>query len=120
MLQELAELILPQGLLKYFTITSIETEVYDTEERPRGLYIGIEENNELRTHYSHNEYNSKGLVRARIVQDFPVRGQPLYLIITRRRWQHKDSKKLLQNDYTLIAEGSRITKEFSDFLKSGN
>jgi hypothetical protein len=40
-------------------------------------------------------------------------------VIKRRRWCNKVNKNdVLLNDYTFIADGSKMTKELSDFLKS--
>lgn len=119
MTHEIASLLLPKGILEYFEITSIDVQEVDSEQA-KGIYIGLEEKNELRSTYSRDEYLSKGFVPSREVQDFPLRGFPVFLRISRRRWIHKKDKRILQNDYTYIAEGSRITKEFSDFLKYGN
>jgi hypothetical protein len=116
MTHEIASLLLPKGILDFFEITSIDVYEVDSEE-VRGIYIGLEEKNELRSSYLRDEYLSKGFVPSRQVQDFPLRGLPVFLRISRRRWIHKQDKRILQNDYSYIAEGSRITQEFSDFLK---
>jgi len=51
------------------------------------------------------------------VQDFPIRGKAVYLLIRRRKWRHKETKKEIRNNYSFIAEGSRLTQELSAFLK---
>ncbi len=47
------------------------------------------------------------------VIDFPFRGRPMYIRFYRRRWQEKEKKEVLSNDY----EGMKATKEFGAFLK---
>lgn len=77
----------------------------------------MEEQNKLPTGYSTSEYESKGFSSQSMIQDFPIRGKAVYLLIKRRRWRHKETKKEITSDYSFIAEGSKITKELSDFLK---
>ena len=54
------------------------------------------------------------------VQDFPIRGQRVFLKIKRRRWIDTDTEKLVYRDWNLIAKGTRITEEFATFLKEVN
>ena len=52
------------------------------------------------------------------VQDFPIRGKALYLVIKRRRWRLKKDRKVeIKSDYSFISEGSKLTKGIADFLK---
>ena len=116
--QELAEYFLPKGLLEYFTITKIE-EVQDKKSKEIDIHIKLEEINKLRTVNDSSQYESKGFYNPKQIQDFPIRGKAVYLIIKRRRWRHKENKnEVIYNDYTLFAEGSKLTQELSDFLKS--
>ncbi|MDN3607082.1 ISAon1 family transposase N-terminal region protein, partial [Kaistella yonginensis] len=39
------------------------------------------------------------------------------LHIKRRRWTDKNSGKILQRDWNLIAKGTRMTTDFAEFLK---
>lgn len=72
------------------------------------------------TGYLRSDYESKEFLPSSRVQDFPIRGQAVYLVIRRRRWRHKVTKKEIRSDYSFIAEGSKLTQELSDFLKSTN
>lgn len=64
-------------------------------------------------------YESKGFYPLTVIQDFPIRGKAVYLAIKRRRWRHKVRKnEIIHNDYSIIADGSRLTQELSDFLKA--
>ena len=80
--------------------------------------VELEEINIIPKGYDSFLYESKGFYAEKTIQDFPIRGKAVYLKIKRRRWRHKQNKREIQNDYTFIAEGSKITKELSDFLKS--
>lgn len=110
-------LIFPDNLLEYFevkeviTLCSIATkqEIYE---------IKLEEKNRLPEGYNKDEYESKGFLSEKTIQDFPLRGKAVYLLIKRRRWRIKTrDKEDITSDYSFIAEGSKLTKELSDFLK---
>ena len=108
---------LPEKLLEHFAIIELE-ELGCIQTKKMELYINLEEYNILPLGYNSDEYESKGFYTENIIQDFPVRGKAVFLVIKRRRWRHKERKgEIIHNDYSLIAEGSKITKELSDFLK---
>ena len=108
---------LPEKLLEHFAIISVE-ELGCIQTKKMELYINLEENNVLPIGYNQDEYESKGFYNDITIQDFPVRGKSLFLVIKRRRWRHKERKgEIIHTDYSLIAEGSKMTKELSDFLK---
>ena len=108
--------MLPKDLLQHFAVVSIK-ELDDPDADNNLIELHLEEKNKLPQGYLATEYESKGFTRASRVQDFPIRGKSVYLVIKRRRWRHKESKKEIRNDYSFIAEGSRLTQELSDFLK---
>ena len=108
--------ILPKDLLDYFEVKTM-TEIHGKQSDSSHYIIVLEENNILPNGYSDLDYESKGFYKARLIQDFPLRGKAVYLEIHRRRWFHKQEKKYIHRDFTLIAEGTKFTKELSDFLK---
>ena len=111
------EYFLPEELLEHFSITHVE-ELGCVKTKKMFLEIHLEEINELPLGYDSSQYESKGFYPATTIQDFPVRGKAVYLVIKRRRWRHKDRKnEVIHNDYSFIAEGSKLTQELSDFLK---
>lgn len=115
--QELIGYLLPEGLLEYFSITKVE-ELGEVSTKRMIVQIELEEKNQLPDGYNSSEYESKGFYPTKILQDFPIRGKSLYLAIKRRRWRRKDKKnEIIHTDYSLFAEGSKITQELSDFLK---
>jgi len=113
---ELLGHILPEKLLEYFTIISIE-EKEDEKTNKNIIEIQLEEKNQLPAGYSTQDYESKGFSSTSRIQDFPIRGKAVYLLIKRRRWRHKESRKEIKSDYSFIADGTKLTKELSDFLK---
>ncbi len=115
---EITGYFLPKGMLEYFTITNVE-EKLDKLGKDLDLHIELEEKNVIRSGYDSNKYESKGFYATKTIQDFPIRGKAVYLSIKRRRWRNKQNKnEVIHNDYTLFADGSKLTQELSDFLKS--
>ena len=115
--KDLVRYFLPAVLLEHFTITSIE-EKDESSTKSKIIEIGLEEINQIPAGYDSIQYESKGFYPVKIIQDFPIRGKAVYLAIKRRRWRHKNNpNEIIHNDYSLIAEGSKLTQELSDFLK---
>jgi hypothetical protein len=110
-------LFLPDQLLDHFTIKSIK-QLGLLSTKSDCFYIELEENNTLPYGYKNEDYESKGFYKPKSIQDFPIRGKAVYLIIRRRRWRLKTDKKVeIKSDYSFISEGSKLTVELSDFLK---
>lgn len=108
---------LPDGLLLHFDIIDFK-ELGDLESKKDCFFIYLDEKNELPNDYSSSDFESKGFSESTIIQDFPIRGKALYLVIRRRRWRNKLDKNLvIKSDYSFIAGGSKLTVELSDFLK---
>ena len=115
--KEMAKYFLPEDLLKHFNITKIE-ELEDPITKEKVIQIELEEINQIPEGYDSSQYESKGFYPAKLIQDFPIRGKAVYISIKRRRWRNKeDEHDIIHNDYTIVAEGSKLTKELSDFLK---
>jgi len=109
------ESFLPQDLLNYFEIIDFKI-LGDMSTKKDCIYLYLDEKNTPPKEKS--EYESKGFYPYKSIQDFPIRGKSFYLVIRRRRWRHKiDKNKEVKNDYSFIAEGSKLTVELSDFLK---
>ena len=107
---------MPSLLLEYFDISDV-SEKESEETKIKYLQIDLVEKNVIPAGYESSEYESKGFYNVKLIQDFPVRGKAVYLAIKRRRWRHKTEQKEIHNDYSFIADGSKFTKELSDFLK---
>jgi len=111
--------VLPSDLLKYFSVINV-LELGDLSNKSMFIEIHLEEKNSLRSVSPSCEYESKGFRSTSIIQDFPLRGKAVYLKVKRRRWRDKQTRKDLVNDYSFLAEGSKLTKGLSDFLKETN
>ncbi len=106
----LASLVLPQGLLDYFSIVKI-----DQSENLYQFYL--EEINIKPAEYVNERLVSKGFYEEVSVQDFPIRGNKVFLHIHRRRWLNQDTRDIVSRDWNLVAKGTRMTQEFAFFLK---
>jgi transposase len=113
---DLLEEFLPELLLNYFEVVAL-LKLGNIGTKKMEFELHLDESNNLPAGYSTEDYESKGFLPASRVQDFPIRGKAVYLAIRRRRWRHKQTKKEIYNDYSFIAEGSKLTLELSDFLK---
>ena len=108
---------LPQGLLTHFDIVAFK-ELGDLQTKNDCFYIYLDEKNILPKDFKNAEFESKGFYERTIIQDFPIRGKAVYLVIRRRRWRNKFDKSIeVKSDYSFIAEGSKLTVELSAFLK---
>jgi len=67
--------------------------------------------------FSSNLVIAHGFHKEITIQDFPVRGKKVFLHIKRRRWLNKQNKQVVQRDWNLVAQGTRMTVEFAAFLK---
>ena len=102
--------------MEYFIISNYEM-LCSIENKSEYWVIEFEERNELPQEYSSIEYESKGFMESKLIQDFPLRGKAVFLRIKKRRWRHKQTGAIVKRDFTFIADGSKFTQELSDFLK---
>ncbi len=114
---DLLEEFLPDFLLDYFEIVALK-KLGNVSNKQMEFEIHLNEKNVLHNTDSDLTYESKGFLPPRRAQDFPIRGKAVYLVIRRRRWRHKITKKEVSNNYSFIAKGSNLTEDISAFLKS--
>ncbi|WP_421497881.1 ISAon1 family transposase N-terminal region protein [Flavobacterium columnare] len=108
---------LPSGLLDYFDIVDFK-ELGDLSTQKDCFFLYLDEKNTLHSMENSDLYESKGFNERKLIQDFPIRGKAVYLGIRTRRWRKKtDKNQEIKNDYSFVAEGSKLTVELSDFLK---
>ena len=106
----LAKVVLPEGILEYFSISNI----LQSEET---LKIYLNEKNLIPYEYQNDKLSSKGFYEEITVQDFPIRGKEVYLLIKRRRWLNESTGNIVMRNWDLVAKGTRMTKDFAAFLK---
>lgn len=108
--------LFPSELMDCFLITAFQT-LCNVAAKQEYLLIEFEEKNELPKGHSSLDYESKGFMESKLIQDFPLRGKAVFLRIKKRRWRHKQTGAVIKRDFSFIADGSKFTRELSDFLK---
>jgi len=102
---------LPEGILEYFDVSGVR----DLEGR---IEVHLTEKNMHPVEYQKDKLTSKGFFEPVTVQDFPIRGKASYLKIKRRRWLNETRGLVVYRNWDLVANGTRLTKEFAAFLKA--
>lgn len=102
--------------MDYFDISNYEV-LGDIQSKEEFWVIEFTEKNELPKGYNPTEYESKGFMQSKLIQDFPLRGKAVFLRVKKRRWREKLTGTIIKRDYSFISEGSKFTQELSDFLK---
>lgn len=108
--KELAELLLPEGILRYF-------QVSDVVKKDKEYMIYLEELNIHPEQYKGQKLTSKGFYEPVTIQDFPLRGKACFLKVKRRRWLNEDTGQIVMRDWDIVAKGTRMTRDFAIFLK---
>ena len=111
-LYQLAELVFPSELLRYFLIVKIEHSstlfrIHLDEKKEKELLDDV-------------HFESKGFMDSVEVTDFPIRDHKVILVLRRRRWIDTRTGKSfsLPLNIDITASGTRYSKEFGAFLKA--
>lgn len=107
---ELLKLILPEFLINHF-------DLVNSTKNGEVMHLYFEERNINPKEESKGELIAHGFHKQITIQDFPLRGNTVYLHVKRRRWLDKTTKQVVQRDWNLVAQGTRMTTEFAAFLK---
>ena len=102
--------MLPELLITHFDLICHKTE-------DSTLHLYFEEKRDAPKEENHRILIAHGFHKEMVVQDFPLRGNKVYLHIKRRRWLDKTTKEVVQRDWNLVAHRTRMTTEFAAFLK---
>jgi len=108
--QELVKLLLPTEIFDYF-------EIADLVVQDRSVTVFLDERDVKPSAYNGQKLTSKGFHPESIIQDFPIRDKAVFLHVRRRRWLVESTKEVVSRDWDSVAEGSRYTKSFANFLK---
>lgn len=111
-LHKLLRVIFPEVLMEYFDISGWHDDSVKIE-------VWLDEKNYMeRSDYKSGTVISHGFTDEKVIQDFPLRGKPVYLHVRRRRWYDKATGEMFSYTYDdLTAEGTKLTPEFVAFLK---
>ncbi len=108
---------MPAGLLDQFDIEGFEQKPVPDSVGSK-LYIYLTEKNRLGGGYDPSEWESKGFCEPKTIQDFAIRTNLVYLVIKCRRWRNKSNpNRIITNDLSFLAKGTKLTAELSAFLK---
>ena len=106
-------MILPEILVEHF-------ELIKSHQLSGKLNLYFEEKKDITKEFNSRQLISKGFHNEVIIQDFPLRGKHVFLHVKRRRWTDKQTNEILQRDWNVVAQGTRMTTEFASFLKEIN
>lgn len=104
------KLFLPQGMGEYFDLVKVEETEYT-------MVLHLEERNILPSGLNAEDYETKDFLPPKGVLDFPIRGKEVKLMLSMRRWRHKNSGESIKRDWNIVMDGGLVTQEFADFLK---
>ncbi len=105
--------MLPEGLEQFFELKQFE------KDQNKFRIVLIEKN--IIPDDLPKEYQGKVIINTVldniIIDDFPIRGRKGEILLKRRSWKFKGVDKMLKRDIRLTADGTKLEKEFADFLK---
>jgi len=107
---DLLKLILPEFLIEHF-------DLMHSHKEGEVMHLYFEERNIIPLKERKRNIIAHGFHKSITIQDFPLRGNTVYLHVKRRRWLDKDTYEIIQRDWNLVAQGTRMTTEFAAFLK---
>ncbi len=117
--ESLLTLFLPSGVLDYFTIVDYQTSNSNQELFSKYLTIFLEEKAILPEEFNDSSAQASGFMDAREINDYPIRDMLVKLSIKRRRWDViiGGEKRKVSRDWNLVFKGSRMSEDYSAFLK---
>lgn len=108
--------MLPEGLEAFFEVEHFEKA--DTVFR-----ITLAEKNLIPADLP-GKYSGKKVINTVLkpitVDYFPLKGRKTEIIVRRRWWQFEDVDEMFRRVIPLCAEGTKLEREFADFLKEFN
>jgi len=107
----LLKLLLPEEIFEHFDLVEMKE---DTEGK---LIFYLDEKLVRPQNHLDKVLISKGFQEEVEIQDFPLRGKPVYFYVRRRKWTDKQTGKVYSTTWDLTANGTSYTKEFAAFLK---
>lgn len=115
----LLELILPEGILDYFTIVDFKQGNSGQYVYDKTLTLYLEEKDIIPEEYKTNKYKCSGFMESRLITDCPIRSMLVTLSVKRRRWDVEidGQMKKVSRDWNIVAQGTRMSAEYAAFLK---
>lgn len=86
-LHKLLRIIFSEVLMEYF-------DIFGWHDDSSKIEVWLDEKNYMeRFDYKSGTVISSGFIDEKVIQDFPLRGKPVYLHVRRRRWYGKATGK---------------------------
>ena len=117
----LTSFFLPEGMLDFFEVVWEDEESLSSRELKQAivyktvLKVHLDERDN-RTE-EQQDLRPNGFTEATMAADFPIRDRRVELHIRRRRWLTPEGRSVILNIYPLVADGTRYSVEFAEFLK---
>jgi hypothetical protein len=105
----LVAFLLPDFIVSYYELTCVD-KLSDV------LHLYLEEKNYEVCDVAKENLLSKGFLPEITIQDFPIRDKRVFLHVKRRRWLNTNTGQIEQRNWSEVADGTRMTKEFAIFL----
>ena len=80
----------------------------------------MDEKKSLPVEFSSRRVVFNGFTSPKKIQDYPIRGNAVYLHVRRRKWLDTETNEILTKTYSIAFEGTQLTKEFVSFLKDAH
>jgi hypothetical protein len=109
--KELVGILLPKDILKYFDVIEFKKEAVE-------LRIFLEEKKDSPEEHKKKHIRANRFVNEVKIKDFPLRSKMVTIHIRRRRWLLVDENEKVTRYLSLRTPGTRLSLEFSDFLKA--
>ena len=105
-------MFLPEGLDELF-------EMVDFKRTDQAYDIWLDEKKQLSEEDRHNpNIVARGYTDYVVIQDYPLRGRPVYLHMRKNKWWDKLTNEIFSYNLELPnEEGTRLSAEFVAFLK---
>lgn len=105
-------MFLPEGLDELF-------EMVDFKRTDQAYDIWLDEKKQLSEEDRHNpNIVARGYTEYITIQDYPLRGRPVYLHMRKNKWWDKLTNEIFSYNLELPnEEGTRLSAEFVAFLK---
>lgn len=117
----LTSFFLPEGMMDLFEVVWADEESLNSRELKQAvvyktvLKVHLDERDN-RTE-NQQDLRPNGFTEPTMAADFPIRSRRVELHIRRRRWLTPEGKSVILNIYPLVADGTRYSVEFAEFLK---
>jgi len=115
----LLSLFLPDRILEYFDITNYEVSPTGQKLYTKTITLDLEEKMIVPAEYAHYPIKASGFMETRNVDDYPIRDMLVKLRVKRRRWDVliEGKYRKVSRDWDLVSQGSRMSEDYSAFLK---